>query len=94
MTQKKQIHEILQRYDLISAIKPFSRCMECNQLLNKIGKQAIVGHLDKEIAETFDDFFHCQNCQKFYWKGSHHEHMKKVINGIINEFHSKKNLPE
>ena len=64
-----QLTEVVQQFDLKSYAKPFSRCMECNGVLNGIAKQLALKHVDDDTALYFDEFFQCASCRKIYWKG-------------------------
>ena len=80
---KKQIQEVIQRFDLRSDIKPFSRCMECNGLLHGVQKQQITQQLDGETLSIFDEFFRCDSCKRIYWKGSHYKRMMELIEEVM-----------
>lgn len=81
---KKQVREIVQRFDLKSKIAPFTRCMECNTLLKRVEKAAIRERLPPEVERCFQTFFFCPSCQKIYWEGSHHEKMSSFIKFICS----------
>ncbi|MCK5468091.1 MAG: hypothetical protein KAI99_06280, partial [Cyclobacteriaceae bacterium] len=76
------------RFDLMSNIKPFSRCMECNGELGRVEKHMILEHLDKETREIFEEFYRCTSCSKIYWKGSHYERMLEMIDGLVKSIPS------
>lgn len=79
----KQLQEVTQRFDLISDIKPFSRCMECNGALGRVAKHKIIEQLDEETRSVFKEFYQCASCNKIYWKGSHYEHMLASIEDLV-----------
>ena len=85
---RKQLQEVTQRFDLMSNIKPFSRCMECNGELGRVEKHMILEHLDKETREIFEEFYRCASCSKIYWKGSHYERMLEMIDGLVKSIPS------
>ena len=76
---RMQTVEIISRLDLFSRIKPFSRCMQCNGLLEKAKKEDIMDSLEPRTIELYDEYCRCQSCGKVYWKGSHYENMKHFI---------------
>ncbi len=78
----EQLGEIVRRYTLASAIRPFLRCMRCNAVLEPVEKAAILEQLQPLTVAHFDDFRRCPACRQVYWKGSHYERMLKVIHGI------------
>jgi uncharacterized protein with PIN domain len=78
----KQLIEVLDRLDLYSRMKPFHRCMACNGKIEKVKKEEVSDRLDAETKKHFEEFFRCISCKKIYWKGSHYERMKKMVEDI------------
>lgn len=78
----QQIYEVLKRFDLFSIVKPFNRCLECNGLIKPVEKEEILNQLEPKTIQYFDEFYQCQGCKRIYWKGSHYEHMSKVLDKI------------
>jgi uncharacterized protein with PIN domain len=74
---ERQLKEVLQRFDLEGSIKPFKRCLECNQPLEPVTKEEIMARLEPKTKRYFDTFHICRHCDKIYWKGSHWENMVK-----------------
>jgi uncharacterized protein with PIN domain len=79
----KQLKEVLQRFDLVNQILPFTRCMECNGLLTEVPKAVIYDRLLPLTRELFDNFRTCPGCNRIYWEGSHYENMRKYIDNVI-----------
>lgn len=79
---EKQIVEIVKRYDLLPKIAPFSICLTCNGGIGRVTKESILEELPILIREEYDEFFQCNACQKVYWKGSHFDNMRKVIDSL------------
>jgi len=77
-----QTVEIINRLDLINAIQPFTRCLECNTPLEKIKKQDIQDMLPPLIQRDFDLFYHCRGCGRNYWQGSHFKDMQHFVDQI------------
>jgi hypothetical protein len=76
---KKQLLEVIKRFDLINLIKPFQRCLVCNGELQAVAKQTIEHQLAANTMMHYQDFLQCQHCQKIYWQGSHYQHMMKLL---------------
>ena len=77
-----QIKEIL---DVLN-IQPdetqiFSRCTNCNSPLRTIEKEAVRTKVPPGVFEHQETYWHCEKCDKVYWKGTHFE--KSV--GILKE---------
>jgi len=75
-----QLLEVLRELDLSRQAKPFTRCMDCNGGIAEVEKAAIADRIDPLILQRFSEFRQCRDCGKIYWKGSHHEHMARMIN--------------
>lgn len=78
----EQLHEVVQKFDLYSQFKSFTRCMTCNSELISKPKNQVVDLLKPEIAIVFHEFYYCSKCQKVFWKGSHFEKMEAFIKGL------------
>jgi uncharacterized protein len=80
---KKQIVEIVRRFDLKDQFKPFSLCLECNGRIIKVNKSSIVSELRENTRKAFLEFYRCKDCRRIYWKGSHYERMLKMVEGLL-----------
>ncbi len=76
---RRQAAEIIARFDLARAIRPFTRCMACNTELVDVPKQRVLDRLPPRTAESYDDFRQCPRCRRVYWKGSHYRRMEQWI---------------
>ncbi len=76
---KKQLQEVINRFDLKSSIKPFHRCMTCNGIIEKVNKESIRDDLEEMTKKHYNDFCRCGSCGKIYWQGSHYDKMKRFI---------------
>lgn len=77
---ERQIEEVVLRFQLENHIKEFSRCIDCNGLLESIEKEKILEKLPSKVKKFYTEYFICSNCSKIYWHGSHVEGMSKVVN--------------
>jgi uncharacterized protein with PIN domain len=77
-----QLVSVLERFDLHNDLQPFTRCLSCNNLLDKARKEDILDRLPANTAQTFVEFKICQSCGKVYWKGSHYNRMSAMINRL------------
>jgi uncharacterized protein len=82
---RRQIAEILNRFDLGSAIQPFMRCMACNGLLEDVAKDQVRERIPPLAAELHHEFRECRRCARVYWKGSHYRRMESWIQELISE---------
>jgi uncharacterized protein with PIN domain len=78
---KQQLLEVARRFDLASSMRPFTRCLACNSLLEDASRESVWERLPPKIREK-DAFRVCRNCQRVYWEGSHHERMSKLLSWV------------
>ena len=79
-----QVQEILSRFHLHQAVQPFSRCTQCNGLIQAVAKEQVLERLPHRVAAAFDRFSACMDCKRVYWQGSHYDHMQRIIDELLN----------
>jgi len=67
----EQIIEVLRRFELAELIAPYTRCLQCNGLLEGVDKADVLEELEPLTKVYYDDFRRCINCRKICWSGSH-----------------------
>jgi uncharacterized protein len=80
---REQVREVVQRFDLLRRIKPFSRCVCCNGMIRSIAKSDIQDRLPPKTRELHDEFFQCDTCRRVYWKGSHVTRLEAEIHNLV-----------
>jgi uncharacterized protein with PIN domain len=80
-----QIKEIIQRFDLISVIAPFSRCMDCNGLLKSVKKNDVIKSIPPRTRKYYSEFYQCNSCERIYWPGSHYKKMLTKIDTLKDD---------
>ena len=80
---EEQTQEVLRRFDLFRQTRPFTRCTVCNGPVEKIAKEKILHRLEPRTKKYYEAFYRCVECDKIYWKGSHHEKMLDKIDRWI-----------
>ena len=83
---EKQVVEVVKRFQLKDHLKEFARCLECNSLLKPVRKEKIENRLPQKVKEYQNEFYICENCDKIYWKGTHFDRMKSLIQKIKGDF--------
>jgi uncharacterized protein len=76
---QQQVVEVLQRYQLMDAVAPLTRCLRCNGSLHAVDKELIQAELPPLTRLFYNEFAQCQQCQKIYWKGAHFDRMQQLI---------------
>jgi uncharacterized protein with PIN domain len=82
---RRQAMEVVQRFDLQRAFKPFTRCLRCNGLLEPAQEEEIAGQLLPGTQKYFHEFSRCRSCGHVYWKGAHYQRMLTLIKSISSE---------
>src|SRR6266513_3743520 len=78
----EQTLEILRRFNLDSALAPFTRCLRCNTLLEPAKKAEVFDQLEALTRTYYELFRRCPGCGQVYWSGSHFEKLQKRIETI------------
>jgi len=76
---RKQLAEVLTRFDLHRTQRPFTRCMHCNGEIEPVAKEDIEPRLLPRTKIWYSEFWQCTQCHKIYWKGSHYLRMQQLI---------------
>ncbi len=82
---RKQLIEILRRFDLAPRADLFTRCLVCNAKLERVEKSVIESRVPPRTVERFQDFHLCPSCGRVYWKGSHYHRMLKLIGRTLRQ---------
>lgn len=77
-----QVREVVERLDLRGKIATFTRCLECNSLIEPVGRESIEDRLPLKTKQYYNEFFICPGCSRIYWKGSHYERMKTFAESL------------
>jgi uncharacterized protein with PIN domain len=84
-----QTVEVLRRFDLVSQINPFVRCLHCNGMLEPVEKEKVEHRLEENTMRSYEEFALCQACDRVYWKGSHYDAMKRQVLAIREKLRGK-----
>lgn len=77
-----QLIEVLDRFQLFAHTAPFTRCIECNSILQKIEKEEILSRIPEKVKDWCSEYQLCSTCDRLYWKGSHYEKMHEFISKL------------
>jgi uncharacterized protein with PIN domain len=82
---REQVVEILRRFDLAGTIRPFSRCLACNGVLQRVTKDDVVESVPPRVGESHEVFTRCARCGRVYWRGSHYERLERLVEAIVED---------
>lgn len=86
---EEQIKRIIDILDIKNQIRPFSRCLLCNNMLERISKEDILDRIPPRVKELYYEYNHCTSCDRIYWKGTHYIKMQNMIEQIMGKSGSK-----
>lgn len=80
-----QMAEVLSRFRLAAAVNAFSRCLNCNGLLQSVPKSDVQERVPDHSRKAYDRFYECQGCAQVYWEGSHVARMRQRVARMLGE---------
>lgn len=72
---EQQICQVIKSLNLDRKYHPFTRCLECTQLLDKRSKLEIENRVPPYVYKTQNQYMECPNCHRIYWRGTHWQAM-------------------
>jgi hypothetical protein len=75
----EQLKEVIKRFDLMKVLNPFTRCLECNGILEDVAMEKVADILLPKTRDFYKEFKKCKSCERVYWEGSHYKKMKNFI---------------
>jgi uncharacterized protein with PIN domain len=82
---RRQLSEVVRRFDLARSIAPFARCLRCNALLEAARKEDVGSGLPPRVRERHDEFRRCPSCGRVYWAGSHRRSMERLVGQVLED---------
>ena len=76
---REQMLEVVHRFHLSDRLQPFTRCLECNHLLQEASADQVRRLAPPRVLELHNEFRHCPGCDQLYWKGSHHSRLDEIV---------------
>ncbi len=81
---RRQAVEVIARFDLKLRVRPFTRCMACNHLLDPVDRMDVKERVPEGIWQRFSAFWQCHSCGRIYWHGSHYQRMLRKIEELTS----------
>jgi uncharacterized protein with PIN domain len=79
---RAQLVEVVTRLDLGDHIKPFSRCMACNGVLETVPETDVRPSLPDGVQGRYESIARCSGCGRLYWPGSHYARLSEFVSGL------------
>ena len=80
---EQQLLFVLRRFHLATAVRPFSRCMRCNEPLHPVAKADVLHLLPPMVRVEQQSFSRCPRCLRLYWPGSHWQRMRHRLDTLL-----------
>ncbi len=80
---RRQVDEVVRRFDLAGQVRPFSRCADCNGRIEPVAKEAVADQLEPKTKKYYEKFYRCPSCGKIYWEGSHVGKLRERFKGVL-----------
>ena len=77
-----QLGEVIAALQLETALRPFTRCRECNVMLEELSRDALPATVPAAIPSLYDAFKRCPRCGRVYWPGSHYARMQRLLERV------------
>ncbi len=87
---RRQLLEVLRRFDLIGISRPFSRCMRCNGQLVPATADEVRSRLPASLAASALEFTRCPDCGRVYWQGSHYARLAALVEHVRGQLIDEK----
>jgi hypothetical protein len=80
---RRQLVEVIERFDLASSVRVLTRCSECNRVLNRVTRAHVSGRVPPRALELHDVFSECPACGRVYWEGSHASRIRALAERLV-----------
>jgi uncharacterized protein with PIN domain len=76
---REQLRQVIQACGLGLLDTPFTRCLECNVILQPRSKMSVEKIVPPYVFSTQDNFSWCPKCRRVYWPATHHQRMVEEL---------------
>jgi uncharacterized protein len=76
---RDQLVDVLQRFRLLTWIRPLTRCPVCNGQLVHVPKSKVLHLVQPGTQRCYDTFATCESCGRVYWAGAHYRRIANLI---------------
>jgi uncharacterized protein with PIN domain len=83
---RRQLAQVVRRLELDTRPR-FTRCIECNTPLEPRTRDQARPHVPVYVHRTQTSFLSCPTCSRYYWQGTHHGRMSRMLAEILDVEH-------
>ena len=80
---REQLKEVVHACRLDPLKVAFTRCVECNSLLEAISKGTIREKVPPYVFSNQEKFSICRQCQRIYWPATHQQKMLEELKSLF-----------
>ena len=80
----EQVRQVVQAFRLGDEIRVFSRCLQCNVLLEAIAKDLVAERVPPYVYASQMTFKQCAICNRLYWGGTHRGTMLRQLQAMLS----------
>lgn len=80
---RRQVLEVIRRFDLARYVAPFTRCLRCNSPLETVAKRDVLERIPPRTAGLHSEFWTCRTCGRIYWRGTHYVHLRELVDELL-----------
>jgi uncharacterized protein with PIN domain len=79
---RDQLKQVIGLYGLDPLKDAFTRCVECNTVLQPISKRSVEEKVPSYVFATQERFSFCQKCRRVYWPATHQQKMVEELKAL------------
>ena len=83
-----QFRQVVETLHLDTKRGLFTRCMECNHLLEQVEKSDVQSLVPPYVYKNCHQFSHCPHCHRIYWAGTHISQIQDKIRKMLHPYSS------
>ncbi len=76
---RDQLVEVLRRFALRDGIRPFTRCLSCNGVIQPADGALVGRRVPESVRNRHNRFTSCAECGRVFWAGSHYRRMAHLV---------------
>jgi uncharacterized protein with PIN domain len=78
----EQVRQVIRACRLRPSAHPFTRCLECNSVLQPCSKDLVEKIVPPYVFSTQEKFSWCPECRRVYWPATHQQRMLEELRKI------------
>lgn len=79
---REQLRQVIEECGLKPERGLFTRCIECNAVLQPLAKDSAEGAVPPYVFATQEKFSSCPACRRIYWPATHQQRMRDQLRAI------------